>query len=57
MKNSSTKLPNPDGIQQIRERYQKRKQERLKNYDDLAEALRRKNPIKKIAKNLPDAEL
>lgn len=59
MKNSSPKLPNPDGIKQIRERYQKRKEERLKKYDELAEALRKKNPAKKIAKNknLPDAEL
>lgn len=59
MNTNSPKLPNPNAVKELRERNKKRKEDRLKKYDDLAEALKKKNSVKKIAKNngLPDAEL
>lgn len=38
---NSPKLPTPDGIKQIRKRYQIRKETCLKKYDALAEAIRK----------------
>lgn len=59
MSNEKVKLPNPNAIKELKERYYKRKNERLKEYDKLAEVLKKKTPAKKIAKsnNLPDVEL
>ncbi len=59
MNENNPKLPNPNAIKELRERNKKRKEVRLKQYDELAEALRKQNLTKKIAKNsgLPDAEL
>jgi hypothetical protein len=52
-------LPNPNAVAELRERSNKRKEERLKNYKELAETWKKKSPSKKIAKNsdLPDVEL
>lgn len=59
MKENDIKPPKPNAVQELRERYNKRKAERIRKYDDLAEALKKKSPVKKIAKgsNPPDAEL
>lgn len=59
MNTNNPKLPNPNAVKELRERNKKRKEDRLKKYDELAEALKKKIPVKKIAKNngLPDAEL
>lgn len=59
MSEQSPKLPNPSAVAELRERFNKRKEERLKNYNELAEAWKKKNPSKKIAKNndLSDVEL
>lgn len=59
MNTNNPKLPNPNAVKELRERNKKRKADRFKKYDELAEALKKKNPVKKIAKNngLPDAEL
>lgn len=59
MNKNNPKTPNPNAIKELRERNKKRKDARLRKYDELAEAFKKQNPIKKIAKksDLFDAEL
>jgi hypothetical protein len=59
MSEQAPKLPKPYAVAELRERSNKRKEERLKNYKDLSEAWKKKNPSKKIAGNSepPDVEL
>lgn len=59
MKNKDIKFPKPNAVQELRERYNKRKEERLRKYDELAEVLKKQSPLKKTAKgsNPLDAEL
>ena len=59
MENKGIKLPNPNAVKELRERSNRRKEERLENYKEIAEVWKKKTPSKKIAKNsdLPDVEL
>lgn len=59
MSNEKVKLPNPNAVKELKERYYKRKEDRIKKHDELAEIWKKKTPAKKIAKNnnLPDIEL
>lgn len=59
MNNEKVKLPNPNAVKELKDRYNKRKEDRLKKHVDLAEIWKKKTPEKKIAKNnnLPDVEL
>jgi hypothetical protein len=41
------KLPNPNAVAELRERSNKRKEERQKNYKEIAEVWKKKNPSKK----------
>jgi len=52
------KLPNPNAVKELRKRYNKRKEERMKKYDEIADAFKKQAP-KKIAtnNNLSDIEL
>lgn len=50
MSNETTRLPNPDAVKQLRNLNKKRKEERLKYYNELAKVWKKKNPEKKIAK-------
>lgn len=59
MNNKTPKMPNSNAVQELRDLYNKRKEERYKKHKDLAEILKKKAPLKKIAKsnNLPDVEI
>jgi hypothetical protein len=59
MNNETPKLPNPNAVHELRDLYNKRKEERYKKYKDFAEILKKKTPAKKIAKpnNLPETEV
>ncbi len=59
MSEETPKLPNPNAVKELRERFNKRKEERRKKYGEFADALKKKNPAKKIASDsgLPDVEL
>jgi hypothetical protein len=52
------KLPNPNAVRELRDLYNKRKEQRHKKYKDFAEILNNKIPMKKSAKSnsLPDVE-
>lgn len=59
MSNEAPKLPNPNSVKELRELYNKRKEERFKKHKELGEILKKKAPLKKIAKpsDLPDVEI
>lgn len=59
MSNETPKLPNPNAVSELRDLYNKRKEERFKRHKDFAEILKKKAPVKKIAKptDLPDVEV
>lgn len=58
MRTDEVKLPNPEAIKELRERYDRRKRERLKRYPEFVETLRKRIPLRKIAKQCSaDAEL
>lgn len=44
------KLPKPNAVKELRERYYKRKEERSKKYSDLVEIFKKQSPTKKSAK-------
>lgn len=59
MNSKSPKLPNPNAVKELRDLYNKRKEERFKKHKDFLEILKKKTPLKKIAKpnDLPDVEV
>lgn len=59
MSNEIPKLANPNAVKELRDPYNKRKEERLKKHKNFAEILKKKLPLKKIAKpsDLPDVEI
>lgn len=59
MNDEKPKLPKENAVKEMRSRLQKLKEERRKHYGEFAEALKKRYPAKKIAKNtdLPDADL
>ena len=59
MSNETPKLPNSNAVSELHDLYNKRKKERFKKYKDFAEILKKKAPIKKIAKStdLSDIEV
>lgn len=59
MSNEAPKQPNPNAVKELREPYNKRKEERFKKHKNFAEILKKKLPLKKIAKpgDLPDVEI
>lgn len=48
MNSEKPKLPKPNAVKELRELYNKRKEERLKKYDDFAEKIKNQSPKKKI---------
>ena len=59
MSNEAPKLPNPNAVKELRELYNKRKDERFKKHKELGDILKEKAPLKKIAKSsdLTDVEI
>jgi hypothetical protein len=59
MSNETPKLPNPNAVKELRDLYNRRKEERFKKHKEFGEILKKKSPIKKIAKtsDLPDVEI
>lgn len=57
MSNDTPQLPNPNAVSELRDLYSKRKKDRFKKHKDFAEILKKKTPLKKIAKpiDLTDA--
>lgn len=57
MSDQKPMLPNADGIKQLRELYKTRKAARKSKYNELADALKKKDPVKKIAKEADISDL
>lgn len=50
MEFEKSKLPKPNAVKELRERYYKRKEERSKKYKELVEIFKKQMPTKKTAK-------